>query len=59
MTKWQWMMDYCEKNRMPPAQKWAWDKAEEAYDHLGPEFEDGPECEGWDERSKCVQDFAD
>ena len=29
--KWQWMMDYCKKNKIPPAQKWAWDKAEEAY----------------------------
>ena len=31
MDKWQWMMDYCKANNLPPAQKWAWDKAEEAY----------------------------
>jgi hypothetical protein len=31
MTKWHWMMEYCKKNGYPPAQKWAWDKAEEAY----------------------------
>lgn len=30
-SKWQWMMDYCLKNRFPPAQSWAWNKAEEAY----------------------------
>jgi len=29
--KWFWMMDYCKKNRIPPAQKWAWDRAEEEY----------------------------
>lgn len=31
MKKWFWMMDYCFKNGLPPAQKWAWDKAEKAY----------------------------
>jgi hypothetical protein len=30
-NKWFWMMDYCQKYRLPPAQKWAWDKAEKAY----------------------------
>lgn len=29
--KWIWKMDYCREQRIPPAQKWAWDKAEEAY----------------------------
>lgn len=28
---WVWMMDYCHRNRLPPAQKWAWDKAKKAY----------------------------
>jgi len=30
--KWIWMMDYCEKLRIPPAQAWAWREAEEAYE---------------------------
>jgi hypothetical protein len=25
------MMDYCKKKQIPPAQKWAWDKAEQKY----------------------------
>jgi len=29
--KWLWMMEYCKKNVLPPAQKWAWDKAENEY----------------------------
>ena len=29
--KWIWMMDYCKKHTMPPAQKWAWNIAEKAY----------------------------
>jgi hypothetical protein len=29
--KWFWKMDYCLKNRIPSAQTWAWDKAEEEY----------------------------
>lgn len=28
---WIWMMDWCEKNGYPPAQKWAWDLAEKAF----------------------------
>lgn len=32
--KWFWMMDYCKDNNLPPAQKWAWDKAKEAYNIL-------------------------
>ena len=39
MTKWQWKMDFCKTNSLPPAQKWAWDKADEAYNAQGPEFE--------------------
>ena len=31
MKKWLWMMDYCKKLRIPPAQEWAWNKAEKAY----------------------------
>lgn len=29
--KWIWMMDYCKKRAIPPAQKWAWAEAEAAY----------------------------
>jgi len=31
--KWIWKMDYCKKNYIPPAQKWAWDEAEKAYNN--------------------------
>ena len=31
MTKWFWMMDYCKKNQIPPAQSWAWKMAEKAW----------------------------
>ena len=31
MSKWVWKMDYCRNNGLPPAQKWAWDMAEEVY----------------------------
>ncbi len=27
------MMDYCKRKQIPPAQKWAWDEAENAYNH--------------------------
>lgn len=30
--KWAWMMDYCKKNRMPPAQEWAWTIAKKEYE---------------------------
>ena len=30
-AKWFWMMNYCKKKRIPPAQSWAWREAEEAY----------------------------
>mgnify|MGYP003405288817 FL=1 len=30
--KWIWMMDYCKKNGIPPAQQWAWDRASKAYE---------------------------
>ena len=30
-AKWLWMMDYCKKNHLPPAQSWAWNRAGEAY----------------------------
>lgn len=29
--KWQWMMNYCENKKIPPAQNWAWEEAEEAF----------------------------
>ena len=29
--KWFWMMEYCKRKQMPPAQKWAWDEAEKKY----------------------------
>ena len=31
--KWSWMMDYCKRKQIPPAQKWAWDKAENAFNN--------------------------
>lgn len=30
--KWSWMMDYCNKNSLPPARYWCWDEAEEQYE---------------------------
>lgn len=32
-NKWFWKMDYCWVNKIPPAQKWAWVEAENAYNH--------------------------
>ena len=32
--KWSWKMGYCKENKIPPAQKWAWEKAEEAQNEL-------------------------
>ena len=32
-AKWFWKMDYCKKRRIPPAQTWAWDEAEKAYNN--------------------------
>ena len=29
--KWLWMVDYCNDNGLPPAQTWAWDRAEKAF----------------------------
>lgn len=29
--KWLWMMEYCKKKLIPPAQQWAWKEAENAY----------------------------
>jgi len=29
--KWGWMMNYCKLNHIPPAQTWAWKKAEQAF----------------------------
>ena len=33
-TKWFWMMDYCKKRKIPPAQSWAWNQAEKAYEAI-------------------------
>ena len=32
--KWFWIMNHCKINQIPPAQKWAWDKAEKEYNRL-------------------------
>jgi hypothetical protein len=32
--QWSWMMDYCRKKRIPPAQEWAWNKALEEWNNL-------------------------
>jgi len=29
--KWIWMMNYCKRNGLPPAQAWAWERAEAAF----------------------------
>ena len=29
-----WMMKYCEENKIPPAQSWAWNKALNEYNKL-------------------------
>lgn len=29
--KWNWMMDYCKRCRIPPAEVWAWQRAEQAF----------------------------
>jgi len=31
-TRWLWMMDYCKKKLINPAEKWAWEEAGKAYD---------------------------
>jgi len=31
LDKWIWMMDYCKKRGVSPAQTWAWKQAEEEY----------------------------
>jgi len=32
--KWNWKMEYCKVNNIPPAQTWAWNEAEEAYQDM-------------------------
>lgn len=32
--RWRWMMDYCKRKRLPPAQEWAWSIAEMEKDEL-------------------------
>lgn len=32
MSKWNWMMDWCKHNNVPPANYYWWNKAEEEYD---------------------------
>jgi hypothetical protein len=34
ISKWQWMMDYCKSNFLPPAQAWAWEEARKAYEEF-------------------------
>jgi hypothetical protein len=35
VKQWEFMMQYCKDNDIPPAQSWAWRKASEAYaEHL-------------------------
>ena len=31
--KWGWMMNYCKLHGIPPAQEWAWKRAEQAFIH--------------------------
>lgn len=33
IDKWSWMTAYRLKYRIPPAQKWAWNKARNAYNN--------------------------
>ena len=30
-AQWVWMMEYCKKQGIPPAQGWAWKKASDEY----------------------------
>jgi len=30
-AKWVWLMDYCKTHQLPPAQRWAWEKAEKEF----------------------------
>lgn len=34
VMQWNWMMDFCKSHDNPPAQKWAWDKAKQAYEKV-------------------------
>lgn len=34
MDQWMWMMNYCQKQRIPPAQTWAWEEAKKAYEEM-------------------------
>lgn len=34
ISKWQWMMNYCSKKKIPPAHIWAWEEAKKAYDEF-------------------------
>ena len=35
ILKWSWMIDYCKRKGLPPAQSWAWEDADEAYENNG------------------------
>ena len=35
VRKWSWMMDWCKKKGLPPANEYVWQKAEEAYSNKG------------------------
>jgi len=43
MNKWEWMMEYCKNRSVSPAQQWAWEKAEKAYNNRNTFF-DEPFC---------------
>jgi len=30
--KWNWKMNYCKENNIPPAQNWAWRRAGQAFE---------------------------
>lgn len=34
VEKWTWMMDWCLKHRLPPANEEVWQQAAEAFDNL-------------------------
>ena len=39
--QWAWAMDYCKRYGIPPAQKWAWDQAKNAFKTITPDTKDG------------------
>jgi len=43
--QWFWMMEYCKKQCIPPAQSWAWEMAKQAYDKMIETTENYWDCE--------------